>query len=715
MCGRVGTEVPGFVFMGRAKADTQFALYRREGDPALGSALNGQHNKSRNGHPAAPLNKPIDWEVRTVDFCSHLTPDLRRELAEILELPEDCLESLRVGHNGADHHGPCWTFPEVDNTGIAVGITRRYRRGEKKTEQGGSRGLFVPHGWNQRDGPIFCPEGPTCTLALTAMSLAAVGRPSNMAGVEYLAELFRDLPPDRTIVVMGEWDANEKGTWPGRDGAVKVACELAQRIGRRIIWALPPKGSKDVRAWVLAQGPDPNCADTWGDLGAKFLAAVECNFQDAKIPESETFLNLQPLNSAAFTNEPLWPDRPFGAEVGLVGEIVAKIEPETEADPTAILAQFLVAFGSSIGRSAYYSVGARRHYANLFLILVGRTAKGRKGTALSWIETLFAGADPTWHDQCLQSGLSSGEGLIASVRDPDHKKEDAGACDKRLMVVEEEFSSVLRMARRDGNILSAVIRQAWDTGKLRTMTRHNPLRATDAHISILGHITQDELVSELSRGDAANGFANRFIWVSARRSKLLPDGGQHLDLSNLQERIKKAIVFGRGVGRMSRSRECADFWRECYSDLSHDRPGLLGLVTNRAEAQVLRLSSIYALLDLTSTIEKRHLEAALSFWRYSEKSCRRIFGESTGNPDADCLLDALRSADGMTLTQISQFYGRNKPASEIKKTLAFLVENRLAIPGKPAAGGKPAEKWRALTDGTNPTKATKLIEPKGFA
>jgi hypothetical protein len=54
--------------------------------------------------------------------------------------------------------------------------------------------------------------------------------------------------------------------------------------------------------------------------------------------------------------------------------------------------------------------------------------------------------------------------------------------DKRCLVVEAEFARVLNMTARDGNILSAVIRDAWDHGRLRTMTRFDPLRATGAHI-----------------------------------------------------------------------------------------------------------------------------------------------------------------------------------------------------------------------------------------
>ena len=91
-------------------------------------------------------------------------------------------------------------------------------------------------------------------------------------------------------------------------------------------------------------------------------------------------------------------------------------------------------------------------------------------------------------------------------------------------MVESEFVSALKVANRDGNTLSAVIRAAWDTGTLRTLTRNSPLEAVGAHVSIIGHITSEELRRYLDATETANGFANRFMWLCVRRSKVLPEG-----------------------------------------------------------------------------------------------------------------------------------------------------------------------------------------------
>ncbi|HVX94692.1 MAG TPA: hypothetical protein VHK47_07275, partial [Polyangia bacterium] len=213
---------------------------------------------------------------------------------------------------------------------------------------------------------------------------------------------------------------------------------------------------------------------------------------------------------------------------GLAGNIVKAIEPHSEADPAALLVQLLAAFGSVVGRGPSFSVEADRHGTNLFAVVVGRSSKARKGTSWGQVARLFALVDPAW-SAGLQTGLATGEGLVWAVRDPIMKAEpvkaagrvvdyeqvvvDPGVVDKRLMAIESEFGRSLRVMARDGNTLSALLRQAWDSGSLHVLTKSSPAHATGAHISVIGHVTSDELRERLAAGDQVNGFANRFLWV----------------------------------------------------------------------------------------------------------------------------------------------------------------------------------------------------------
>jgi len=406
-----------------------------------------------------------------------------------------------------------------------------------------------------------------------------------------------------------------------------------------------------------------------------------------------------------------WPAPPRAAAfTGLAGEIVATIEPHSESDPLAILAQLLVSFGSAIGRGAHYSVEATEHHGNEFVLLVGPSARARKGSSWDHVQRIFGEVDPGWESERIVSGLSSGEGLIWSVRDPDtdrRGREQAGEIDKRLLVFEAEFASVLKMVARDGNTLSPVVRCAWDGKPLQALTKNNPARATGAHIAIVGHVTRDELVRLLNATEAANGFLNRYLLFCVRRSKLLPEGGRidEIDWQPLLTKLRAAIDTARRAGRLRFDEHARRRWWERYPQLTEPEAGLAGAVCARAEAHVVRLSLLYALLDQTQQIRLPHLEAALALWEYAAASARWVFGDSLGDPLVDEIYRALlEEPDGLTRSQLRDLFSRNRRSKDIGQAL-----DRLAATGRIHAErlhqrGRPAELWRARHD--RPTAAS---------
>ena len=426
--------------------------------------------------------------------------------------------------------------------------------------------------------------------------------------------------------------------------------------------------------------------------------------QTIRIQAVEEEVEAIPLPEAA-----PWPILDDDAYHGLAGEIVRTIEPETEADNAAILIQTLVSIGSVVGRGPHFVVEGTDHHANVNAVLVGKTAKGRKGTSEGRVRQILRFVDQKWSDDRILAGLVSGEGLVWAVRDPIYKTEnvkekgrivgteevlaDPGIDDKRLLVVESEFSSVLKVCRREGNTLSPTIRSAWDGGDLKTLAKNSPARATDAHIAIVGHITEEELRRSLAEVDCFSGFANRFLWVAVRRSKLLPDGGRDLDLSRLAERLAYAVETARSAGRMRRDPAAAKLWRDLYGDLSREIGGLLGAVTSRAEAQVLRLSMIYALADRTTTISVQHLQAAYAVWRYCFASAERIFGGISADPVEEQVLAAIKQAPGLSRRELHRALGNHVKAAVLVEILARLRDaGRVRVEKVPTAT-KPAERW----------------------
>jgi hypothetical protein len=417
-------------------------------------------------------------------------------------------------------------------------------------------------------------------------------------------------------------------------------------------------------------------------------------------------------------HEAAWPEMDEAAYHGFAGEVVRTISPHSESDPVALLLQTLICFGNIIGRTRYILLDGSRHYANLFASLVGRTSKARKGTSFERTRQVVRYVDPSWDQERVQGGLSSGEGLIFVVRDPIMKWDkddqqwievDHGVDDKRLLVVEPEFAAVLAvMQRPGGNTVSHLLRKAWDGQILQTMTRKEPLTATGAHISLIGHITEDELRACLTRTDMANGFANRFLFALVKRSKLLPFGGDlsESDLQQLGEKLRVIVdtVTGDPLSNqvptplVTMTDAAKTEWAPIYHDMADERPGLLGAIAARGEPQILRLAMIYALLDKANQIDLPHLRAGIAVWNYCEASAAHIFGATLGDEVADTILRALKNAgrNGMSRATIRDLFGGHKSKERTDAALALLTEKgRARVELQGGTRGRPLEMWFA--------------------
>jgi hypothetical protein len=394
-----------------------------------------------------------------------------------------------------------------------------------------------------------------------------------------------------------------------------------------------------------------------------------------------------------------WPAPPDPAVYHqLLGEIVTRIAPHTEADPVAILTQLLVAFGAAVGRGAWFEVEATRHHPNEFMLLVGDSSKARKGSSWDHVRRLIADVDPSLEHRVL-TGLSSGEGLIWAVRDPNGQ--DAGISDQRLLVIEPEFASVLKASAREISTLSPTLRSAWDGRPLAILTRTAPARATGAHIALIGHITQDELRRHTTQAELANGYLNRFLLIACRRQRLLPEGGHHDPLadSGLARALAASLQHAQHAGQLRLDSDARALWHDAYRALAQPQAGILGQITARAEAHTIRLALLYALTDGQRHIAPQHLSAAFALHDYAARSAAWALRGATGQPLAEQIHAALlQHPAGLTRSQISDTLKHNQPAGQLDHALRALHAAGRATVTQIATGGRPAQLWTATPD-----------------
>jgi hypothetical protein len=408
-----------------------------------------------------------------------------------------------------------------------------------------------------------------------------------------------------------------------------------------------------------------------------------------------------PMHVAPIVSAPM-PQLDKAALYGLAGEMVRTMAPHTEANPAALLGGLLVMAGAAIGRGAWMNASGCRHHSALFACTVGASSRARKTTAAQNNRSLFARA------QILPpaaSGLSTGEGLIHHIRDPrselgedgNARIVDQGVADKRLLVIENELARALAAMRREGNSLSAVLREAWDGSALRTLTKRDASCCAEPHVAILAAVTAEELRKRLDESELWNGFGNRILWLLVSRPHLLPEAGElpWEELEPLMRRLAAAIAFAQGAGELRRSQRAGERWCAIYAELAAaNHGGTSGVLTDRAEAQVLRLSMLFALLDCSRIVEPTHLNAALAFWRFAETSVLSIFGGLSKDARNVAAILVEAAPGELSREQIKASASGHIYGERLDMALAELAKLGRATSRREDTGGRPRELWR---------------------
>ena len=555
---------------------------------------------------------------------------------------------------------------------------------------------------------VFVCEGEKAADAVRSIGLAATTSSQGSGSAK-----LTDWSPlaDKLVANLPDHDGSgEKYT--GEVTPIQLRLNPPPRVKVVRLPGLPEKG--DFVEWLAAQ-PDPNDHDAVCYALLNLVEAAETVVLDVPAVAVSVVDRRSTDDESETTNiiDDPWPAPPHeDAFHGVAGDFVRLTAPHSEADSVALLVQFLVVMGNIFGRHRFFQVERTRHYPNLFTVMVGDSSRARKGTAGEHVIHLANAIDSACADECTTGGLTSGEGLAWGVRDaveaaPGHK-EDCGAKDKRLLSFESEFSTILKCKNRESNTLSEALRQAWDTGNIRNRSKGSPSRATNAHVSLIGHTTTSEFVSVATSIDATNGFFNRILWTCVRRSKLLPFGGQiqDVDFDSVKFQLREAVDFASLDGQIVRDLAATAEWSELYPHLERPRFGIHEPLCGRASAQVARLSLLHAILDRSEVIRIEHLRAANALWEYCERSVAHIFGTELPDRAANVILTALQSAGsiGLSRTRISALFGGHKSKKELDRSVQLLHSARLARRETVTTDGRPVEVWYATDSASDPAK-----------
>ena len=403
----------------------------------------------------------------------------------------------------------------------------------------------------------------------------------------------------------------------------------------------------------------------------------------------------------------IWPKSIDFEQLGNAGRIALLCTKGTEIDPHATLFSLLTVAGGVIGPSVYLYIGETRHYCRLYTVLVGKSSRGRKGSSAGPINSVFDELLMDFGSIKTSGPLSSGEGLLWRIRDEsgevdkDGNSTDPGVDDKRLIVQDGEFAAALRAMKRETNTLSAILRSAWDDGNISPLTKTKPVKVSNGHIVFVSHITSDELSACLSETDALNGFANRILWVCTQRQGSVPFPPRISSAARgeIIEILRNTLEVASRTSEMTMHDDERAVYARAYPILTQDRPGLFGAATSRAEALVMRLSMILALIEGSPIIRTLDLIRALDVWRYAEESARFIFGDREPDQRANKILKFLESGEKKQSEITRELFQKNEGG--IADVLEYLqavgkIESRTEKTGR-----RPITWWKISTKYTN--------------
>lgn len=394
---------------------------------------------------------------------------------------------------------------------------------------------------------------------------------------------------------------------------------------------------------------------------------------------------------------------------GTIGEWLQMVEPHTEASLASLGLGVLCGLGAYMGRQINLCQGNIRVTPNLFGVQVGPTGDARKGTADSLIYQLLTTIDPTFGNN-ISSGFGSGEMLVFKVSDPQYNKKDeqiSGTKDQRLLIQESELSKHLRIADRQGNTLSEILRLAFDCERpLATSSRtRGEYRSTNHCISLFGGITPEELVEVFPALAATSGTGNRYLWAWSNPDKLLPSGGEPINMDDIANRIRQNITTIRRDPVLRFTEEAKAWWEELpeglYAKLRHlpVSSSLKPLIT-RAYVQVMRVALIYAASDGRPSVNPADLEAGLGWFTHSIHTVETILGGVVRDDTAAKILARLREARGRETpkTDLWNLFSRNITAAALDAGLEELSEAGLAHTWiTTSSGGRPPTMVMATT------------------
>lgn len=311
---------------------------------------------------------------------------------------------------------------------------------------------------------------------------------------------------------------------------------------------------------------------------------------------------------------------------GPIGRAVRKIAPFAETDPLGIYVAVLSMWSAAIGGTVKVSSRGSARPVLLWSALVAGTGRG-KGTALRAAHHVLDKSLGRFLATHTTSGITSGASLVHHLWDQQEATaETEHGRDVRALVVEEEWTEVLKRVKRDPSFTTK-LRAAWDGATLRSTTKEAAEEVRDPALVLHSHITPSDWAKYVGESEAAGGSYNRILPFLLGSVPMLDDDGVSLpkvDGSELSDAYGWATARPRVITLSEDARPLWRIVRRYARILGETLPEAQAVFIERTAEQTLRVAACLAAAECSETITEEILWAALTLVRRSVQDAVRI-------------------------------------------------------------------------------------------
>ncbi|MFF9589592.1 DUF3987 domain-containing protein [Streptomyces sp. NPDC014646] len=311
---------------------------------------------------------------------------------------------------------------------------------------------------------------------------------------------------------------------------------------------------------------------------------------------------------------------------GPVGRSVRKISPYLETDELGVYVAALSMWSAAIGGTVKVSSRGNARPVLLWSALVAGTGRG-KGTALRAAHHVLDKSLGRFVATHTTSGITSGASMVNHLWDQQEATaETEHGRDVRALVVEEEWSEVLRRVKRDPSFTTK-LRAAWDGATLRNTTKEEAQEVRDPAMVLHCHVTPSDWTKYVGESEAAGGSYNRILPFLLGSVPMLDDDRVSLpdvDGRELSDAYGWATARPRTITLSETARPLWRIVRRYARILAETLPEGQAVFIERTAEQTLRAAACLAASECSEQITEEMLSAAFSLVRRSVQDTVRI-------------------------------------------------------------------------------------------